>query len=130
MNTSDASRAAVNISSETRALYRTASDFADATETTLIAAGGVSPNLLNPDQTEIVLPYDGTVTILSAATRQDFDITMTWTAGSKASALCARLAVEPQDGGVGPMGTDYTIDTTATNCATGQPPVVVATYQR
>lgn len=130
MNTSDASRAAVNISSETRALKRTAASFAGIDERQLIAAGGVSPNLLTPAKDAIVLPYDGTVTILPNATdTQTFDMTLTWDAGSKASALCSRLAQIPQNGGVGPMGTDYVIDA-STDCANATNPILVATYKR
>lgn len=136
MNTSDASRAAVNISSEARALKRTAPSFAaDAASgsaalsaATLVAAGGVSPNLL--EGTTIVLPYDGTVALAPNATdNQTFDMTLTWAPGSKASALCSRLAQPPQNGGVGPMGTDYVI-AAATDCANTTNPVLVATYRR
>ena len=131
-NFSDASRALVSVSSETRAYNRTAADFNAASEATLISAGAVSRNLLNDvdgDGTvDIALPYDGVVTVaMNGTNSQEFDVTVTWPDTDKANALCSRLAAPVQDGGVGPMGTDYRVGTCA---ADGTNVAVTAIYGR
>ena len=63
-----------------------------------------------------------------AAGAQQFALTVTWPEGSKASAICARLSVTPPAGGVGPLGTDYTV--TSTCATTGTAPTLTATYNR
>lgn len=130
-NFSDASRALVSVSSETRAYWRNDANFNTANEQTLINAGAVSKNLLvdldADGAVDIALPYDGQVTVaVNGANDQEFDVTVTWAEGSKASALCARLGAPIIDGGIGPMGTDYRV---ASTCA-GATPTVTATYGR
>ncbi|MEP3670777.1 MAG: hypothetical protein ABJN42_29110 [Roseibium sp.] len=127
-NTTDASRAIVSISSESRALYRTAPDFSNLTGAELMEAGAVAANLIVGEEGSeaIILPYEGTVTVGPNATEpREFDVSVAWDAtNDNARALCTRLAAEVSPGGVGPLGTGYT----ATNdCVNGN---LTATFTR
>lgn len=129
-NTTDASRAIVSISSESRALYRTAPDFTGLDADQLIAAGAIAANLVVNDGTNdsVVLPYQGTLTVAASSTDPlTFDITVDWGTdpSSNAQALCTRLSAPTSEGGVGPLGTGYSV--TDSDCTDG---TLVANFVR
>ena len=131
-NTTDASRAIVSVSSEARALYRTAPDFTNLDADQLIAAGAIAANLVvaNGSVNTVVLPYEGEMVVNANATdARQFDIVVDWGSApsSNASALCTRLSAPTSPGGVGPLGTGYVVDTSATDCAAGN---LTATFSR
>lgn len=125
-NTTDTSRALAAVSAETRSLYRTAPDFAGLDMDQLIAAGAIPSALLTDSDADGVMdvvnaPYGGLITLTApAAGDQSFQLVVDWTGNptGKTSAICERLAAPIGDGGVGPLGTDYSIDA-GTDCAAG-----------
>lgn len=130
-NKTTATRTMSMASGEARTLYRNSDDFTGLTSQRLIDAGAVPTDAISG--TDIALPYNGTVAFrANAGDATTYDAVVTFDGSNRSSrALCTFLS--SGDRGViitGPMGSEYTVNTTGLACDDENSPTFTVTYQR